>query len=163
MRSLTVVTDACGEVKIAQFGRFEETDEEKNTQFFINYVTNDINLKNLQKNISKIRFFKEEEGNVFYNNLFKGVKYANEYYDKFLDSSIGVRILDRADAFSQKTRLTSYYKHVKDPMFASIIFEINFQSGVAKIIKKGAVKYEYTFSPSSDCLKKKGGRPRKQK
>ena len=175
-RTITVVRDEEGKVKIAQFGSCWEEDNpncvNEQISFFKNFVSSADRILTLRKNIGKIAFFSEQEYVEYNRGLIKGNKTETEYAKEFMDSSVGVFILEKAKKFSAKTRLVSYYKHIDDAMFSSMRFFIDFQSNTAKIVcnrgevfscelpieKKKVVKKE---EPITSEQPKKRGRPKK--
>lgn len=170
MRSLTIVKDEEGNVKIAQFGSFFDNEENKNKynqdyDYFKNWVEKEENLNLLKEKIKKIKFFSPEEYTEFSSRIRKNNKTAWEYDDKFLDANVGVHILDRTPEFNSKTRLTSYYKYIDDTIFASVIFEINFQKGVAQISINRRAQYVHQFAEPKEIkeedIKPKRGRRKK--
>ena len=170
MRSLTVVKDEEGNVKIAQFGSFFDNEENRNKydqdyDYFKNWVEKEENLNLLKEKIKKIKFFSSEEYIEFSSKIRRNNKSAWEYDDKFLDASIGVHLLDRTPEFNSKTRLTSYYKYVNDTMFASIIYEIDFQKGIAQVSINRRPQYTHQFAEPKEIkdenIKPKRGRRKK--
>ena len=171
MRSLTVVKDEEGNVKIAQYGSvFELGDENKYaydvaSDYFRNWVEKEENLSLLKEKIKKIKFFTPEEYIEFSSKIRRNHKVAWEYDDKFLDASVGVHILDRAPEFNSKIRLTSYYKYIGDTMFAPVIFEIDFQKGQAQISINRRPQYIHQFAEPKEVkieeVKPKRGRRKK--
>lgn len=175
-RTITVVKDEEGKVKIAQFGGCWEEDNpncvNEQISFFKNFVSSTDSILTLRKNIGKIAFFSEQEYADYTRGLRKGNKAETEYEEEFMDSSVGVYILEKAKKFSAKTRLVSCYKHIDDAMFSSMRFFIDFQSNTAKIVsnrdevfscvlpieKKKIVKKE---EPITSEQPKKRGRPKK--
>lgn len=175
-RTITVVKDEEGKVKIAQFGSCWEEDNpncvNEQIYFFKNFVSSADSILTLRKNIGKIAFFSEQEYVEYIRGLRKGNKAETEYEEEFMDSSVGVYILEKAKKFSAKTRLVSCYKHIDDAMFSSMRFFIDFQSNTAKIVsnrdevfscvlpieKKKIVKKE---EPVPAEQPKKRGRPKK--
>lgn len=137
-RTITVVKDEEGKVKIAQFGSCWEEDNpdcvNEQISFFKNFVSSTDNILTLRKNIGKIAFFSEQEYAEYSRGLSKGNKAETEYEEEFMDSSVGVYILEKAKKFNTKTRLVSYYKYIDDVMFSSMRFFIDFQVNTAKII-----------------------------
>lgn len=176
LRTLTTVRDEEGKVKISQFGSCWEEDNpncvNEQISFFKNFVSSTDSILTLRKNIGKIAFFSEQEYSDYTRGLRKGNKTETEYEEEFMDSSVGVYILEKAKKFSTKTRLVSCYKHVDDAMFSSMRFFIDFQSNTAKIVsnrdevfscelpmeKKKVVKKE---EPIPAEQPKKRGRPKK--
>lgn len=170
MRSLTIVKDEEGNVKIAQFGSFFDNEENRNKydqdyDYFKNWVEKEENLNLLKEKIKKIKFFSSEEYIEFSSRIRRNNKSAWEYDDKFLDASIGVHLLDRTPEFNSKTRLTSYYKYVNDTMFASIIYEIDFQKGIAQVSINRRPQYTHQFAEPKEIkdenIKPKRGRKKK--
>lgn len=175
-RTITVVKDEEGKVKIAQFGSCWEEDNpncvNEQIAFFKDFVSSHDSLLTLRKNIGKIAFFSEQEYSDYSRGLRKGNKTETEYEEEFMDSSVGVYILEKAKKFNAKTRLVSYYKYIDDAMFSSMRFFIDFQSNTAKIVsnrdevffcslpidKKKVVKKE---EPIIVEQPKKRGRPKK--
>ena len=155
MRSLTIVRDQDGAIKIAQFGNvwdqpggWGESDPDafqKACDFFTQYADNREKLGLLEKKIQHIKFFSEQEYIEFNKKIRANNKTAWKYDEEFLDAQVGVYLLDKADRFTAKTRLTSYYKYVGDTMFASVIFEIDFSQGVARILNSGQEIYRNQF------------------
>lgn len=176
-RTITVVKDEEGKVKIAQFGSCWEEDNpncvNEQISFFKNFVSSADSILTLRKNIGKIAFFSEQEYSDYTRGLRKGNKTETEYEEEFMDSSVGVYILEKAKKFTAKTRLVSCYKHIDDAMFSSMRFFIDFQSNTAKIVsnrdevfscelpieKKRVEKKENQISVEPP---KKRGRPKKQ-
>lgn len=175
-RTITVVKDEEGKVKIAQFGSCWEEDNpncvNEQISFFKNFASSTDSILTLRKNIGKIAFFSEQEYADYNRGLRKGNKTETEYEEEFMDSSVGVYILEKAKKFTAKTRLVSCYKHVDDAMFSSMRFFIDFQSNTAKIVsnrdevfscvlpieKKKVEKKEEPLIPEQP---KKRGRPKK--
>lgn len=175
-RTITVVKDEEGKVKIAQFGSCWEEDNpncvNEQIYFFKNFVSSTDSILTLRKNIGKIAFFSEQEYADYTRGLRKGNKTETEYEEEFMDSSVGVYILEKAKKFSAKTRLVSCYKHIDDAMFSSMRFFVDFQSNTARIVsnrdevfscvlpieKKKIVKKE---EPITSEQPKKRGRPKK--
>lgn len=137
-RTVTVVKDEEGKVKIAQFGSCWEEDNpdcvNEQISFFKKFVSSTDSILTLRKNIGKIAFFSEQEYAEYSRGLSKGNKAETEYEEEFMDSSVGVYILEKAKKFTTKTRLVSYYKYIDDAMFSSMRFFIDFQSNTAKIV-----------------------------
>ena len=168
MRSLTVVKDIEGNVKIAQFGNVWEEDEPNIytnwCNYFKEYVQNKSKMDLLLKQLPKIKFFSPEEYIEFQKKIQKESKIAYKYDNEFLVVEIGVHILDRAPEFNKNTRLESYYKYVGDTMFASVIFEIDFNKGLATIKNLSNIVFSYRFSEAHEPPKIKTsqrGRPKK--
>lgn len=175
-RTITVVKDEEGKVKIAQFGSCWEEDNpncvNEQISFFKNFASSTDSILTLRKNIGKIAFFSEQEYADYNRGLRKGNKTETEYEEEFMDSSVGVYILEKAKKFTAKTRLVSCYKHIDDAMFSSMRFFIDFQSNTAKIVsnrdevfscvlpieKKKVEKKEEPLIPEQP---KKRGRPKK--
>ena len=175
-RTITVAKDEEGKVKIAQFGSCWEEDNpncvNEQISFFKNFVSSVDSILTLRKNIGKVSFFSEQEYSDYNRGLRKGNKTETEYEEEFMDSSVGVYILEKAKKFSTITRLVSCYKHVDDAMFSSMRFFIDFQSNTAKIVsnrdevfscelpieKKKVAKKE---EPIPAEQPKKRGRPKK--
>lgn len=174
-RTITVVKDEEGKVKIAQFGSCWEEDNpdcvNEQISFFKKFVSSTDSILTLRKNIGKIAFFSEQEYAEYSRGLSKGNKTETEYEEEFMDSSVGVYILGKASKFNSKTRLVSYYKYIDDVMFSSMRFFVDFQSNTAKIVsnrdevfscelpieKKKVVKRE---EPAPAEQPKKRGRPK---
>ena len=137
-RTVTVVKDEEGKVKIAQFGSCWEEDNpdcvNEQISFFKKFVSSTDSILTLRKNIGKIAFFSEQEYIEYNRGLRKGNKAETEYEEEFMDSSVGVYILEKASKFNSKTRLVSYYKYIDDVMFSSMRFFVDFQDNTAKII-----------------------------
>lgn len=149
MRTLTVVKDQDGNVKIAQFGN-TEYEENPSTideiiSYFKTFVEDRSNLNVIEKKISNIKFFTEVEWVSFQKDFFKGLKSATTYYDAFLDNSVGHNILRLSSSFTTKTRLISYYKYLNDFMFAQVQLVIDFSSGEAFIKLSGENMYSFKF------------------
>lgn len=175
-RTITVVKDEEGKVKIAQFGSCWEEDNpncvNEQIDFFKEFVSSKEELSILKKGIGKISFFSDKEYVDYSRGLSKGNKTETEYEREFMDSSVGVYILGKAGKFTSKTRLISYYKYIEDAMFSSMRFFVDFQSNIAKIVsnrgevfscelpieKKKVVKKE---EPVPAEQPKKRGRPKK--
>ncbi len=175
-RTITVVKDEEGKVKISQFGSCWEEDNpncvNEQISFFKNFVSSVDSILTLRKNIGKVSFFSEQEYSDYTRGLRKGNKTETEYEEEFMDNSVGVYILEKAKKFTAKTRLVSCYKHIDDAMFSSMRFFIDFQSNTAKIVsnrdevfscelpieKKKIVKKE---EPITSEQSKKRGRPKK--
>lgn len=175
-RTITVVRDEEGKVKIAQFGSCWEEDNpncvNEQISFFKNFVSSTDSLLILRKNIGKIAFFSEQEYVEYNRGLIKGNKTETEYAKEFMGSSVGVYILEKAKKFTTKTRLVSCYKYIDDAMFSSMRFFVDFQSNTAKIVsnmgevfscelpieRKKVVKRE---EPAPAEQPKKRGRPKK--
>lgn len=175
-RTITVVRDEEGKVKIAQFGSCWEEDNpncvNEQISFFKNFVSSTDSILTLRKNIGKIAFFSEQEYVEYNRGLIKGNKTESGYAKEFMGSSVGVYILEKAKKFTTKTRLVSYYKYIDDAMFSSMRFFIDFQSNTAKIVsnrgevfscelpieKKKVVKKEESITSEQP---KKRGRPKK--
>lgn len=138
MRSLTVVRDKEGTIKIAQFGSLWDPDypnaAAECVEYFERVAKDSCRLDVIEKKIEKIKFFDSQERINFLKRLQSGNKSAASYSEQFLESDIGVHILDKVEQFTAKTRLTSYYKYIGDTMFASYVFEIDFSQGVARIL-----------------------------
>lgn len=175
-RTITVVRDEEGKVRISQFGSCWEEDNpncvNEQISFFKNFVSSADRILTLRKNIGKIAFFSEQEYSDYNRGLRKGNKTETEYEEEFLDNSVGVYILEKAKKFTAKTRLVSCYKHIDDAMFSSMRFFIDFQSNTAKIVsnrdevfscelpieKKKVAKSQ---APITTEQPKKRGRPKK--
>lgn len=151
MRSLTVVKDELGNVKIAQFGNVveeegftEQSSVERVSTFFQTFVLDSSNISKLQRHIEQISFFQPSELNRFYFDLIRQSKASNlKYYNNFLDVEIGVEILGKCSEFNSKTRLVSYYAYAKDIMFAPLYFEINYATGQALIRYHGSTIFQH--------------------
>ena len=175
-RTITVVRDEEGKVKIAQFGSCWEEDNpncvNEQISFFKNFVSSTDSILTLRKNIGKIAFFSEQEYVEYNRGSLKGNKTETEYAKEFMGSSVGVYILEQAKKFTTKTRLVSCYKYIDDAMFSSMRFFVDFQSNTAKIVsnmgevfscelpieKKKVAKKE---EPITSEQPKKRGRPKK--
>lgn len=175
-RTITVVKDEEGKVKIAQFGSCWEEDNSncvnEQISFFKNFASSADSILTLRKNIGKISFFSEQEYADYNRGLRKGNKTETEYEEEFMDSSVGVYILEKAKKFTAKTRLVSCYKHIDDAMFSSMRFFIDFQSNTAKIVSNRdevfscelpieKKKVEKKEEPLISEQTKKRGRPKK--
>lgn len=176
LRTITVVKDEEGKVKIAQFGSCWEEDNpncvNEQISFFKNFVSSTDSILTLRKNIGKIAFFSEQEYVEYNRGLIKGNKTESGYAKEFMGSSVGVYILEKAKKFTTKTRLVSCYKYIDDAMFSSMRFFVDFQSNTAKIVsnmgevfscelpieRKKVVKRE---EPAPAEQPKKRGRPKK--
>lgn len=169
MRSLTVVKDEVGNVKIAQFGSVWDADFpnalDEHFNYFKNWVETPSNLELLKKKINLISFFSADERVKFNRKLEEDNNKTINYSNDFLDAEIGVHILDKASTFTSKTRLENYYKYIEDTMFASVIFEINFQKGIAQMRVNGIPQYTHKFAEEKENkvveVKHRRGRPRK--
>lgn len=149
MRTLTVVKDQDGNVKIAQFGNTEYEENPSTIDEIISYfkafVEDKSNLNALEKKISNIKFFTEAEWISFQKDLFRGLKSALTYYFNFIDSSVGNNILSLSSSFTTKTRLISYYKYLNDFMFAQAQLVIDFSNGEAFVKLSGENMYSFKF------------------
>lgn len=160
MRSLTVVRDGDGAIKIAQFGNvWDQPDSwcesdpnafQEACDFFTSYVDNRDKLALLEKKIAHIKFFSEQEYIDFAQKMRANNKAAWRYSAEFLDAGVGVYLLDKAEEFNAKTRLTSYYKYIGDTMFASVIFEIDFSQGFARILNGSREIYHNQFRDAKE-------------
>ena len=149
MRTLTVVKDQDGNVKIAQFGNTEYEENPSTIDEIISYfkafVEDKSNLNALEKKISNIKFFTEAEWISFQKDLFKGLKSVLIYYANFIDSNVGHNILSLSSSFTTKTRLISYYKYLNDFMFAQDQLVIDFSNGEAFVKLSGENMYSFKF------------------
>lgn len=146
VRTLTIVKDSEGKVRIAQFG--SNSDEEENSvsdqiDFFKKFVSNENLVQMLSKKILKVSFFSEPEFSDFCRGLYKGNKRETDYDNEFLDTSVGVYILQKFEKFNSGTRLLSFYKFLEDSMFASIKFLIDFQKKIATITDCSGYIFRY--------------------
>ena len=158
-RTITVVRDEEGKVKIAQFGSCWEEDNpncvNEQISFFKTFVSSADRILTLRKNIGKISFFSEQEYADYNRGLRKGNKTETEYEEEFMDSSVGVYILEKAKKFTAKTRLVSCYKHIDDAMFSSMRFFIDFQSNTAKIVSNRDEVFSCELSIEKKKVEKK--------
>lgn len=177
-RTLTIVKDKDGKVKIAQFGSCWVDDEptcvSDQMHFFEDFVSSEEKVTSLKKGIDKIAFFSEQEYIEYSRGLRNGNKRETSYEEEFVDSSVGVYILGKCDKFNLKTRLISYYKYADDALFSSARYIIDFQSNTAKIItnrkevfscelpiKVNQTKVKKEEPSTTQKLLKRRGRPKK--
>lgn len=175
MRSITVVRDKQGNIKIAQFGSIWEGDNPNScagaVKFFKDFVSDKNNIELLIKQMSKIQFFTDSEWADYQKDLYERKKKAQDYWEEFLDADVGVYILSKIDKFNKNTRLISDYKNVGDTMFAPMVFEIDLHKGIASISYLSGNIFSFRVgeaqksvdSPAAenDPPKRKRGRPKK--
>ena len=163
MRSLTVVKDLHGDVKIAQFGSVWDGDDPKAFQkacnFFREFVSQEENIKLLIKQTEKVKFFTDEEYKIHCKQLFERNVKATHYEEKYLSEDIGVYILSKVGSFTKDTRLVSDYKYVKDVLFAPVIFEIDLSTGIASIKERSATVFSMQVKEAEKEAGKKTEEP----
>ena len=167
MRSLTVVKDLQGDVKIAQYGSVWDEDDprafQKACNFFREFVSQEENIKLLIKQIKKVRFFTDEEYRIHCKQLFERNVKATHYEEKYLSEDIGVYILSKVESFTKDTRLVSDYKYVKDVLFAPIVFEVDLSTGIASIKERSAVVFSMQVKEAEKETEKKSEEPAAKK
>lgn len=143
MRTITIVRDLEGKIRIAQFGNYRPLDyddtrtnadivEDMNTQF-TNFIHDISKIKTLLSKLSHISFFPKGSIDAYVITL-SNKKKDQEYYLKYLDDTIGVQILNNIVNFKDKEiKLTDYSAHSKDGLFSDIVYEIDFKNNLYKI------------------------------
>lgn len=140
MRSVTIVKDAKGVVKVGQFGNYiqidwldepDKTDNElleEYRQYIIEFFRDEKKVKKLQENIAHLSFYTSKDMSDF-NAMYNSNRKADvEYCNTWLDMYTGIRILDTIVSHStSKVKLEDYSTKAIDPMFAEVIFDIDFQ------------------------------------
>lgn len=160
MRSLTVVKDELGNVKVAQFGSIvgEDVEESQLVEdaclLFKTFVSEAANISGLSQKIKQISFFQPAEYTKFFFSLIRQPTTSKlSYYNTFLDAEIGVKILERYLRFNSKTRLVSYYNYTRDIMFAPLYFEINYSTGQSLIRYQGNTIFQLKIGEPSTSAK----------
>ena len=131
MRSLTIVKNEKGEVKIAQFGRTDERDKQVEIDQFMTFISDAKKLDGLKKAITYVSFWTEKTQGGFLKSLMAGNKTAVEHYEKYLDPEIGVGILDAVLGTKKEIKLYGYATKADDFMFCDIVFTIDFSKNKA--------------------------------
>ena len=160
MRSLTVVKDELGNVKVAQFGSVvgEDVEESQLVEdaclLFKTFVSEAANISGLSQKIKQISFFQPAEYAEFFFSLIQQPTTSKlSYYNTFLDAEIGVKILERYPRFNSKTHLVSYYNYTRDIMFAPLYFEINYSTGQALIRYQGNTIFQLKIGEPNTSAK----------
>ena len=162
LRTLTIVKNEDGKPKIAHFGSTFVEDEpncyEKQISFFKEFISCPNKMYSLLQGINKVQFFSEDEYIEYVKSIAMGDKKSIAYENEYLDSSVGVYIIDKCNKFNEKTRFVSNYKYINDVLFYSLGFEIDFQTKTAAIRQKGDVIFSYTFEIEKPTKRKKSPR-----
>ena len=156
MRSITIVKDEKGTIKVGQFGNYRQCswigevksdseiiDELKD--YFFKFVKNKSNIKKLEESIKNLSFYTGKDDSfikMFYSNK----KSDTDYYNTWIDSEPGVCILDTI--ITQKTddvQLQDYSSKVNDSMFAELVFEIDLQKHFASVKFRSSELERYDF------------------
>ena len=131
MRSLTVVKNENGDVKIAQFGRTDECDKAVEIDQFTAFIFDPKKVSRLKKAITYARFWTEKDQGQYLKSLMAGNKTAVEHYEKYLDPEIGVGILETILNVKNEVKLYGYASKVNDFMFTDIVFVVDFSKNKA--------------------------------
>lgn len=150
MRSVTIVKDSKGVVKVGQFGNYiqidwlDEPDKtdgellEEYKQYIIDFFCDEKKVKKLQENIAHLSFYTSKDMDNF-NAMYSSNKKADvEYCNTWLDMYTGIRILDTIINHStNNVKLEDYSTKAADPMFAEVIFDIDFQKKYVEMRYRG--------------------------
>ena len=143
MRRLLTVIDRNGKTKIEHFIN-TATDFEPDIAFLTDFIGRNDKLRMLEKTAEKSAFFSAKESSDFFARLLKGNKKETEYYLTFLDSGVGVEILNSLIESKQK-ELRFYSVRCKDSMFVENLYEINFRERLLKIYGRGRLLDKLRF------------------
>ena len=142
MRSLTVVKNEKGDVKIAQFGRTDECDKAVEIDQFTAFIFDPKKVSRLKKAITYARFWTEKDQGQYLKSLMAGNRTAVEHYEKYLDPEIGVGILETILNVKNEVKLYGYASKVNDFMFTDIVFVVDFSKNKA-YYKTGGEIHEF--------------------
>lgn len=153
MRSITIIKDSNGKIKVAQFGNYRQckwSDEpvksssaiiDELKDYFVSFMSNKHKVKKLQENIQYLSFYTSKDGGDLYKIFMSHKKSDIDYCNKWYEDTIGVHILDNIiDGKPEGVRLHDYSARLSsDFMFVDIIFEVDFQKHFAEMHVKGRV------------------------
>ena len=144
MRALIVIKDEGGVIRVCQFiGLVDDEDDTKAVEqaeaYFTQFCASDDKIEKLKNVISKIKTISSEELSKLNKGLFSNSKRAIDYYNEYISPINGIQFLDTlVNLKKDDIKLYSYVKYVNDPMFAPIVFEINYQTKFATVKINGA-------------------------
>lgn len=150
MRSITIIKDSDGKIKVAQFGNYRQcewSDEPVKSSseiigefkdYFVSFMSNKHKVKKLKENIQYLSFYTTKDSGDFYKIFMSQKKSDIDYCNKWHEDTIGIHILDSIiDGKPEGVRLHDYSSRVSDFMFADIVFEIDFQKHFAEMRIRG--------------------------
>ena len=135
MRRLLMVIDKNGKEKIDHFIN-TDTEFEREIAFLTDFIADKDKLRRLKETTARASIFTPRESADFSARLLKGYKKDTEYYLYFLDSEIGVELLD--NLIESKLKEFKFYPvSYRDALFVEDLYEINFKENLLKIYKRG--------------------------
>lgn len=150
MRSLTVIKDEEGKIKVTSFGNYRQcawADEpikpdsqliDEFRDYLVKFTLDKCKMKKLSNNVKNVGFYAAKDSSDFYRFFMSNRKQDIEIRNKFFDDRVGIYVLDNLiNTNTTGLKLHNYTSRMSDPMFVDILFIIDFQQRYAEIFVHG--------------------------
>lgn len=150
MRSLTIVKDEEGKIKVANFGNYRQCDwldepvksgsqlTDEFRDYLVKFTLDKTRMKKLLDSIKNVSFYTSKDSGEFYKMFQSNHKQDIEIYDKFFDNMVGIYILDNLINTNTKgLKLHDYSARMADGMFVDLVFVIDFQKRYSEMFIHG--------------------------
>lgn len=150
MKSLTIIKDEEGKIKVANFGNYRQCDWsdepvksgsqliDEFRAYLVKFTLDKSKMKKLLDSIKDVSFYTSKDSGEFYKMFQSNRKQDIETYDKFFDDMVGIYILDNLINTNTKgLKLHDYSTRMNDSMFVDLVFVIDFQKRYAEMFIRG--------------------------
>lgn len=150
MKSLTIIKDEEGKIKVANFGNYRQCDWsdepvksgsqliDEFRNYLVKFTLDKIKMKKLLDSIKNVSFYTSKDSGEFYKMFQSNRKQDIEIYDKFFDDMVGIYVLDNLINTNTKgLKLHDYSTRMNDSMFVDLVFVIDFQKRCAEMFIRG--------------------------
>lgn len=150
MRSLTIIKDEEGKIKVANFGNYRQCDWldepvksgsqliDEFRDYLVKFTLDKTKMKKLLDSIKNVSFYTSKDSGEFYRMFHSTRKQDIETYDKFFDDMVGIYVLDNLiNTNTGGLKLHDYSARLTDGMFVDLVFIVDFQKQYSEMFIHG--------------------------
>ena len=143
MRTALIITDKNGKEKVQHLINGERNFE-RDILFLSSFVKDKDSMRLLLQKLNICTVFAKDESAVFTERLLKGNKKETDYYLSFLDTDIGVELLENI-ILCNKKKLVFLPINIGDAWSVQNLYSINFKKGKLEIYISGFLTESVSF------------------
>lgn len=145
MRSLTIIKNVDGKIKVAQFSNYlpctwsdeyesSESVLKKSVESFINILSNKENVRKICNSLVHIDFYNSKDNSSFYKMFTSQKRSDRDYYNRWFEHTTGDQILiEILKGVPKNLKLQDYSSRMNDKMFSDVVFVVDFQKMTADV------------------------------
>ena len=143
MRTALIITDKNGKEKVQHLINGERNFE-RDILFLSSFVKDKDSMRLLLQKLNICTVFTKDESSAFTERLLKGNKKETDYYLSFLDTDIGVELLENI-ILCNKKKLVFLPINIGDAWSVQNLYSINFKEGKLEIYISGFLTESVSF------------------